>query len=105
MSKYVLIVVIIIITAITVDCRNYNTKNYMRNLNKNIMNYCNKKALSKTNNTESYNCIISSNDCSNIENFTEFKNIRNECIKQQRNEFTIGVICGFMMIIIVGLFI
>ena len=104
MLKYLVIIIIIIITTYFVDARNNHMKNYMKNLNKNIVSYCNNQAHLKTKSEESYNCMISNNDCSHIDNFTEYMNIRNECIKEKRNSFTIGLLYALLLIIFMGLF-
>jgi hypothetical protein len=70
----------------TVDCCYYN-KNFLKNLNRSIVSSCNKKALFITNNNDVYNCIIKKeNNCNELQNYTEYVNISNNCMKIQREQ-------------------
>lgn len=104
MMKYLLISVIIISGVMTTDGRNVQMRNYMKNLDKDIINYCNYQAILKTNSEDSYNCMISNGDCSHIDNFTEYMKIRNNCIKEKKNSFMSGILCALVLIILMGLF-
>lgn len=72
-------------------------RNYVSNMEKSIMNNCNKMALNKTSNYDVYNCIIDKNNntCSTLENYKKFVNIRNECMTD------IHAQCGFSVFIVI----
>lgn len=72
---------------------------YVKNVNKAIYNKCNREAHIITNNTNIYKCLIdnSSYRCGNLENFTEYNNLRFKCIN--RNNSEIG--CGILISIII----
>lgn len=97
----IVIVTIIIISMINnIDAiRGINTKNYFRNLNKAISNVCNKEAYSKTNNTDIYYCIRFNNTikCQNLENFTEYNNLRIACITKHNSEFGYGILISIII--------
>lgn len=88
----------------TVDCCYYN-KNFLKNLNRSIVSSCNKKALFITNNNDVYNCIIKKeNNCNELQNYTEYVNISNNCMKFQREQFGAGILLSASIWIGMGIF-
>jgi hypothetical protein len=85
--------------------RGINAKKYVRNVNKMIYNICNKEAYSKTNNTDIYNCINTNNTikCQNLENFTEYNNVRILCVKRNNSEISYGIVISIIIWIVLGL--
>ena len=69
-----------------IDCCYYN-RNFLKNLNRSIFKNCNKKALFITNNNDVYNCIMNQKkNCNELQNYTEFANVSNNCIKIQQEQ-------------------
>jgi len=103
----IVITIIIIISMINnIDAiRGINAKKYVRNVNKMIYNICNKEAYRKTNNTDIYNCINVNNTikCQNLENFTEYNNVRILCVKRNNSEISYGIVISIIIWIVLGL--
>ncbi len=69
-----------------VDCCYYN-QNFLKNFNRSIVINCNKKALFITNNNDVYNCIMrQKKNCNELQNYTEYINVSNSCIKIQQEQ-------------------
>ena len=103
-----IIIVAIIIICMIDNCegiRGIKMNKFLNNLNKAIYNNCNKKAYNLTNNIEIYKCLNmnNSNKCSHLENFTEYNNIRYECIEKNNNEFSYGIIITIIMWLVLSL--
>jgi hypothetical protein len=71
----------------------YHNRNFVKNLNKSIVKGCNKQALIATNNNDVYNCIMNQNkNCHELQNYAEYVNISNSCMKIQREQFGAGIL-------------
>lgn len=105
MKAIIIIVVLIIInTNNIIDARKIIPNNYMKNLNKSINKLCNNKALIITNNINVYNCLNNNiNNCKNLNNYTEFYNIKSECIKDYESEFGKGIFISIILWLILSL--
>jgi hypothetical protein len=78
------------------------SRNYLKNVEKTIVNNCNNRAFRLTNNTEVFECIkYKKGDCCNLANFTEFSNIRNECISEYHSEFGKGVLISIAIWVVI----
>ena len=87
----------------TIDCRYYN--NFIRNMKKSIVRNCNNRALYMTNNSEVYDCIMKKEmNCHQLENYTEYSEISENCIKINRKQFELGIVYSVAMWIGFGLF-
>lgn len=82
----------------------YGMNRYIKNLNKAIYNICNKEAYNITNNTEIYNCLKVNNtrNCINLENFTEYNNIRFICINKNNADIGSGIFITIIIWIILS---
>jgi hypothetical protein len=84
----------IIINIPTVDARvNPIGRNYLKNVQRSMVNNCNNRALIMTNNTEMFKCVVErrNGNCCEIVNSTEFMAIRDNCISNYHAEFGKGV--------------
>ena len=96
MNSLTLLIAFSIIVSVETIGRNPFGKTYVSNMEKSIMNICNKMALNKTSNYDVYNCIIDKNNksCSSLNNYNQFITIKNECIKDIHSQ------CGASIFII-----
>ena len=86
-SKQIIIFIgFTLIVSVQSNFHNRYAKSYVRNIEKSIIRNCNKFALNKTNDYDIYNCISNNNaNCADFKNYTNFINIKNECIKNIRS--------------------
>lgn len=102
----IVIAIIIIISMINnIDAVRGINKNYLKNINKAIYNVCNKEAYRLTNNSDIYNCIRVNNTikCQNLENFTEYNNLRIACVKRNNSEIGYGLIISIIIWVLLSL--
>lgn len=100
----IMICFILFMTFRTVDCR-YHNRNFLKNLNRSIVKGCNKKALFITNNNDVYNCIINQEkNCNELQNYAEFANVSNNCMKFQRQQFGAGILFSACIWVGMGIF-
>jgi hypothetical protein len=79
-------------------------KNYLRNIENTIINICNYKAYSETNNTNIYNCIKNKNNsCYTLENYTHYNSIRIECINKYKSDHTCGIVIALVMWVVIAI--
>jgi hypothetical protein len=72
-------------------------RNYVKNLNKAVENYCNMEAFKKVRNETIYNCFKTNmNNCKTLANYSEFNEIRSECIDIKNSEYGYGIMIGIM---------
>lgn len=97
MNKLVIILIgFLMIVSVEENLRYSYAKNYVRNAKKSFINICNKIALNETNNNDIYNCLIeNNNNCQNLENYSNFITIRNNCITEINSN------CGMSIIIVI----
>ena len=78
--------------------RGLPVRNIVKNINNIINKSCNNKALSMTNNTDMYNCITvnNTNNCKYITNYTEFINVKNNCVDEKNAEVGSGVFISIL---------
>jgi len=88
------------------ECRiNYFGRNYVRNLENNIINMCNNNAFKTTNDEMLYYCIKDNhNKCYDMVNYTKFMKIRNNCINERHQELGFGVFIYIAMFALYGVF-
>lgn len=76
-------------------------KNYMKNMNKAILNACTNEAHKKVCDDAVYSCIKNNlKDCDKFDNFNKFNTIRTECIKDKNSEVGFGIILGLLFWVI-----
>lgn len=79
-------------------------REYINSVSISIHNSCNRKAYLSTNNEVIFNCFkvnTTNDDCSHLDNFTEYIDIKNKC--SEENNSTIGsslIICLLVLIYI-----
>lgn len=77
---------------------------YTRNLNKAIINTCTSRAFNLTNNTDVYDCINNNrNNCSVLANYSEFRDIRQSCIKDVRADCGFGIVIAIMIWVVLAI--
>lgn len=81
-------------------------KSYMKSImvNNSFNNRCNREAYIITNNIEIYDCLnMNISKCDNLKNYMEFNNVKNECIKKCRENFSISLFISYIIIIILSI--
>jgi hypothetical protein len=72
-------------------------RNYVKNMNKAVVSYCNMEAHKKIGNETIYNCFKNNmNNCKTLANYSEFNVIRSECIDIKNSEYGYGIFIGIM---------
>ena len=80
-------------------------RNYIRNINKAILNVCTATAHKQVQDDEIYNCFKSKlTTCNTYANYSKFNAIREKCIKDKGCDCSFGIIIGLMIWIIIGIF-
>lgn len=101
---FTIIIILIIINLRFVE--GFYCKKYLKNIRKNINIICNKEAYLITNYTDIYNCMNNnSNNCMYIENYKEYINIKNNCVKKYNDEINIGIIITIISWLMISLLI
>ena len=102
----IVIAILIINNNNIIQARRVLPRNYMNNLHKSINNVCNKKAYIITNNTDVYNCYClnaKNINCKNLTNYTEFYNVKKNCIDNYNSEFGYGVLISIAVWVLLSL--
>jgi hypothetical protein len=100
-----IVIFISIIDNNIIEARRVLPGNYMKNIHKSINNICNNKAYNITNNSKVYNCLSNNHIsvCRNLTNFTDYINIKTECINIYNSEFGTGIIISIFLWFILSL--
>jgi hypothetical protein len=103
MKAIVILVVMMIISNDISEARNILPRKYLRNVNKSVNKHCIYKAYNITQNTEVFNCLNSKivTNCNNLINFTEFNDIKTECINGYQSEILKGMLIAVLIWIII----
>lgn len=103
-KQIIILIGFLMIVSVEGNLRYSYAKNYMRNAKKSFINICNKIALNETNNNDIYNCLIeNNNNCENLENYSNFIKIRNNCITEINSTCGMTIIILILSWIIIGL--
>lgn len=79
-------------------------RNYMRNINNAIVNYCNIKAHSQIQDDEIYTCFKNKmTNCNTYANFSKFDAIRSECMTNKGSDCGYGIIIGIMIWVVIAI--
>lgn len=97
-------IIFFLVLIVSVETRRVFPSNYMKNMHNSINFICNKEAFIATNNIELYNCLNSNNvvECKQMNNYNEYMNINNTCIKKYNTEFLYGILISVVIWISIG---
>jgi hypothetical protein len=100
----VIIALLSIFTMIEARHRLAMPRNYLRNINKAIVNYCELKAHNVIQDDEIYSCFKNKmTTCNTLENFSKFDDIRSKCITDKGSDYGIGIILAIMIWVVVAI--
>jgi len=99
MMKVILAAVIFSCMFDMIETRHFGFhRNAVKNLNKAIINFCNKEAHIKIQDEELFNCFRTKQaTCDTYPKFSEFNAIRSECINNKNGECGAGVMIGLLL--------
>lgn len=103
--RVVIGVIIFIAIVNNCDARINPMRGYVRSINKQNDIICDNKVLLITNNTEMFNCFRAntSNYCVNLANFSEFNNLKNDCMRDYNSAFGMGIFISIWLWVMIGL--
>jgi|LauGreDrversion4_2_1035121.scaffolds.fasta_scaffold228314_3 hypothetical protein len=83
----------------------FNIRNYINDLDRAVSKACNRKALTITNNSNMYNCLLvnKTSNCSYIENYENYITLKKMCIDKHNTEISLGIYISIISWIIIGL--
>lgn len=98
MMKVILATIIFSCLFVMIETRHFGLhRNAVKNLNKAIVNYCNKEAYIQIQDEELFNCFRDKQaTCNTHSRFSEFNAIRSECINKKNGECGTGVVLGLL---------
>ena len=99
------VIIFLAIMCVVSECQTIRGFKLMRNVNKSILNGCNRKTYDITNNIDLFKCVNvnRTNDCKHLKDFEEYQKIRIECINEKNCEFGLGIIIAVIPWLIMGL--
>jgi hypothetical protein len=97
--KVILAAVIFSCLFAVIETRHFGMqRNVVKNLNKAIINFCNKEAHIQIQDEELFNCFHNKQaTCDIYPKYSEFNAIRSECINNKNGECGTGVVIGLLL--------
>jgi len=97
--KVILAAVIFSCLFAVIETRHFGMqRNVVKNLNKAIINFCNKEAHIQIQDEELFNCFHNKQaTCETYPKYSEFNAIRSECINNKNGECGTGVVIGLLL--------
>lgn len=100
-----IIVILCFIDINVVDARRGGLpQNYLKNLDKKIDNFCNRKTFNITGNKDVFHCVKNANsNCYLLANYSEFSKKKQLCIKNKQNDYSFCIIITIVVWVVIAI--
>lgn len=106
--KFIVFIIAILSIINMIEAQHHNLampRNYVKNINKAIVNMCNMEAHKQIQDDEIYTCYKNKmSSCTKLANYSKFNAIRAECIKNKGSDYGYGIVIAIMMWVVLSIF-